>query len=68
MASMQTLIKATTAEEALTSLLKTEIAVILMDVCMPDLDGFELAAMISRSSAHEKTAVIFISACSSRNR
>lgn len=57
-----TLIKATTAEEALGALLKTEIAVILMDVCMPDLDGFELAAMIRNHPRHEKTAVIFISA------
>jgi CheY-like chemotaxis protein len=56
------LIKATTAEEALTTLLKTDIAVILMDVCMPDLDGFELAAMIRDHPRHEKTAVIFISA------
>ena len=57
-----TLIKATTAEEALAALLKTEIAVILMDVCMPDLDGFELAEMIRNHPRHEKTAVIFISA------
>ncbi|WP_045835838.1 response regulator [Hyphomicrobium sp. 99] len=57
-----TLIKATTAEEALSALLKTDIAVILMDVCMPDLDGFELAAMIRDHPRHEKTAVIFISA------
>lgn len=56
------LIKATTAEEAFTALLKTEIAVILMDVCMPDLDGFELAEMIRNHPRHEKTAVIFISA------
>ena len=57
-----TLIKATTAEEALSALLKMEIAVILMDVCMPDLDGFELASMIRDHPRHEKTAVIFISA------
>jgi PAS domain S-box-containing protein len=57
-----TLIKATTAEEAFTALLKNEIAVILMDVCMPDLDGFELAEMIRNHPRHEKTAVIFISA------
>jgi PAS domain S-box-containing protein len=57
-----TLIKATTAEEALTALLKNDIAVILMDVCMPDLDGFELASMIRNHPRHEKTAVIFISA------
>jgi PAS domain S-box-containing protein len=56
------LIKAATAEEALASLLKTEIAVILMDVCMPDLDGFELASMIRNHPRHEKTAIIFISA------
>lgn len=56
------LIKATTSEEALTVLLKTDIAVILMDVCMPDLDGFELAEMIRNHPRHEKTAVIFISA------
>ncbi|AGK57611.1 signal transduction histidine kinase [Hyphomicrobium denitrificans 1NES1] len=56
------LIKATTAEEAFAALLKTEIAVILMDVCMPDLDGFELAEMIHNHPRHEKTAVIFISA------
>ena len=47
-----TLIKATTAGEALTALLKTDIAVILMDVCMPDLDGFELAAMIRDHPRH----------------
>jgi PAS domain S-box-containing protein len=33
-----------------------------MDVCMPDLDGFELAEMIRNHPRHEKTAVIFISA------
>jgi PAS domain S-box-containing protein len=56
------LIKAATSEEALATLLKTDIAVILMDVCMPDLDGFELASMIRSHPRHEKTAVIFISA------
>ncbi len=40
------LIKAGSAREALEHLLKKEIAVMLIDVCMPDLDGFELAAMI----------------------
>ena len=40
------LIKATSASEALEHLLKTDIAVVLIDVCMPELDGFELAAMI----------------------
>ena len=40
------LIKAASAREALEQLLKNEIAVVLMDVSMPEIDGFELAAMI----------------------
>src|SRR5262249_17984755 len=40
------LIKAASAKEALEHLLKQDIAVILVDVCMPELDGFQLAAMI----------------------
>ena len=40
------LIKASSAREALAHLLKVDVAVVLIDVQMPDLDGFELAAMI----------------------
>ena len=49
-------------EEALEHLLKNEIAVVLMDVCMPELDGFQLAAMIREHPRFQKTAIIFISA------
>src|SRR5262249_27748636 len=55
------LIKANSAKEALELLLKVEIAVILVDVCMPDLDGFELAQMIRNHPRFQKTAIIFIS-------
>jgi len=48
--------------EALEYLLKNEVAVILVDVCMPELDGFELAAMIREHPRFQKTAMIFISA------
>ena len=41
----ENLLKASSATEALEHLLKTEIAVVLLDVCMPGFDGFELAAM-----------------------
>jgi PAS domain S-box-containing protein len=58
----ENLIKAASAREALEQLLKQEIAVILVDVCMPELDGFQLAAMIREHPRFQKTAIIFISA------
>jgi signal transduction histidine kinase/ActR/RegA family two-component response regulator len=58
----ETLLKATSAREALDLLLKNEIAVVLVDVCMPELDGYELAAMIRQHPRFQKTAIIFISA------
>jgi signal transduction histidine kinase len=56
------LIKASSAQEALGQLLKHEIAVVLIDVQMPDLDGFELAAMIREHPRFQQTALIFVSA------
>ena len=58
----ENLIKASSGREALEYLLKTDIAVVLMDVCMPELDGFELAAMIRDHPRFRRTAIIFISA------
>src|SRR5207253_4768508 len=43
-------------------LLKTDVAVLLVDVCMPELDGFELAEMVRDHPRFEKTAIIFVSA------
>jgi len=56
------LIKAGSGKEALDYLLKTDIAVVLMDVSMPELDGFEIAEMIRQHPRFQKTAIIFISA------
>jgi signal transduction histidine kinase len=56
------LIKANSGREALELLLKNEVAVVLMDVSMPDLDGFELADIIRQHPRFQKTAIIFISA------
>jgi len=53
---------ATSGREALAYLLRNEVAVILVDVCMPELDGFELAAMIREHPRFQQTAMIFISA------
>jgi len=58
----ENLIKASSAREALEQLLKHEIAIILIDVCMPEQDGFELAAMIREHPRFQKIAIIFISA------
>jgi PAS domain S-box-containing protein len=58
----ENLVIASSGREALEILLKSEIAVILVDVCMPELDGFELAAMIREHPRFQKIAMIFISA------
>jgi PAS domain S-box-containing protein len=58
----ENLLRATSGREALEHLLKTEIAIVLIDVCMPELDGFELAAMIREHPRCQNTAIIFISA------
>ncbi|HEX9464552.1 MAG TPA: response regulator [Alphaproteobacteria bacterium] len=58
----ENLIKAGSGTEALEYLLKNEIAVILIDVVMPNLDGFELAQMIRDHPRFQKTAIIFVSA------
>src|SRR6266478_8256398 len=58
----ENLVKVSSAREALEFLLKNEVAVVLVDVCMPELDGFQLAAMIRDHPRFQKTAIIFISA------
>lgn len=58
----ENLIKANSGREALEHLLKNDIAVVLMDVSMPELDGFELADMIRQHPRFQETAIIFISA------
>ncbi|VTZ48068.1 Histidine kinase [Methylocella tundrae] len=58
----ENLVKAGSAREAFEHLLKTDIAVILIDVCMPELNGFELAAMIREHPRFQRVAIIFVSA------
>src|SRR5579859_1083790 len=58
----ENLLKASSASQAFECLLKNEVALILIDVCMPDLDGFELAAMIREHPRFQTTAIIFVSA------
>src|ERR1700730_9250303 len=57
----ENLIKANSGTEALDCLLKTDVAVVLMDVSMPQIDGFELGGMIRQHPRFQHTAIIFIS-------
>jgi len=56
------LIKAGSGREALEHLLREDITIVLMDVSMPELDGFELAEIIRQHPRYQKTAIIFVSA------
>ncbi len=58
----ENLVKTSSARQALEFLLKNEAAVVLIDVCMPELDGFQLAQMIRDHPRFQRTAIIFISA------
>ena len=58
----QNLVRATSGKEALRCLLKQDFAVILLDVNMPGMDGFETAALIRQRQRSETTPIIFISA------
>jgi PAS domain S-box-containing protein len=58
----ENLIKAVSAKEALEKLLRNDVAIVLMDVNMPEIDGFELASMIRQHPRFQRTAIILISA------
>src|ERR1700736_406542 len=58
----ENLIKAASGNEAPEQLLKNDVAVVLIDVNMPGVDGFELADMIRQHPRFEQTAMIFVSA------
>lgn len=58
----ENLIRAGSAREAFEHLLRNQVAVILIDVMMPDMDGFELATMIRGHPRFEQAAIIFVSA------
>ena len=55
------LIKARSGREGLEQLLKHDVAVVLLDVSMPDIDGFEMADMMRQHPRFQKTAILFIS-------
>jgi PAS domain S-box-containing protein len=56
------LVKASSGKEALRQILKREFAIVLLDVHMPVMDGFETASLIRQRKQNEKTPIIFITA------
>ncbi|MGO4441538.1 response regulator [Rhizobium sp. RAF56] len=58
----ENLLKAQSGREALEYLLRNDVAVILVDVCMPEQDGFELVRTIREHPRYQSTAIIFVSA------
>jgi signal transduction histidine kinase len=54
------LVQAHSGIEALKHLMSGEFAVILLDVNMPEMDGFETASLIHQHPRHEKTPIIFV--------
>jgi CheY-like chemotaxis protein len=58
----QTLVPARSGDAALKALLSDEFAVILLDVLMPGMDGFETAALIKRRPKTRDVPIIFLTA------
>jgi signal transduction histidine kinase len=56
------LVKAGSGRDALRCLMETDFAAILLDVSMPDMDGFETAALIREHPRFESTPIIFVTA------
>ncbi|MCO6008994.1 response regulator [Actinoallomurus purpureus] len=58
----QNMIRARSGEEALRALLTNEFAVILLDIVMPGMDGFEIARAIKRRRKTREVPIIFLTA------
>src|SRR5690349_3273846 len=60
----QNVISATSGDQALRFLLNNEVALILLDVEMPDMDGFQTATLIREREKTRHTPIIFLTASS----
>ncbi|HYZ83976.1 MAG TPA: ATP-binding protein [Bryobacteraceae bacterium] len=61
----ETIVKANSGREALRCLLDSDFAAILLDVRMPDMDGFECAALIRQRERSRDTPILFLTALGS---
>ncbi|OUS23556.1 hypothetical protein A9R01_16335 ['Osedax' symbiont bacterium Rs2_46_30_T18] len=56
------LVEASSGSEALAKLINNEFALILLDVNMPNMDGYEVAELISSTQAHKHTPIVMLTA------
>lgn len=62
------LVKATSGEQALKCLLRDRFSIVLLDVQMPGMDGFEVAELMRANKAIAKTPIIFVTAISKEDK
>lgn len=62
------ILKAESGNEALRIALKEDIAVMLLDVQMPEMDGFEVARLLKENSKTRDISIIFVTALSKEER
>jgi response regulator RpfG family c-di-GMP phosphodiesterase len=58
------LLKANNGNEALSLLMKNDVALVLLDVQMPGMDGFEVAELMRKSNRTKMVPIIFVTAIS----
>ncbi len=62
------LIKATSGMEALKLLLEHDVALVLLDVQMPEMDGFEVAEMMRKNPRTQNVPIVFLTAISKEDK
>ncbi|MFZ5723329.1 MAG: response regulator [Pseudomonadota bacterium] len=62
------LIKAGSGQQALATLLKKDISLVLLDVQMPEMDGFEVAALMRENPKTRNIPIIFVTAISKEQK
>src|SRR5262249_8466494 len=62
------LVRARTADETLLALVQREFAAIVLDIQMPDMNGFELAKLIKQRKRNQHIPIIFLTAYFSENK
>ena len=62
------IVKALSGAEALGRLLEDDFGLILLDVQMPDMDGFEVAALLRKSERNSATPIIFVTAINKESK